>query len=506
MYKMTTKADVIAQLVDRKALGGPLREAIVRPTEAAVVIRNGKVEDIVGSTKLQGLRGTLASWALSKLGGGEDLQILFVDTSPFDLEFPIGKSDGTEATVTAPSVEATSRDYLPLKGVCTLRLQVAPDEAPKLLELMRRVGKEDDKGVTDLATIDVANHIQREFLAQVLQPAVARFDASEIRGNFNVVEQIENSVMSDMRKTLANWGIHPVRVFSVWQENAFDRLMRFKREEAIARETEDVRAEQTLSALRRDHNKSMLEIEQKWLASFAEAEAQERIETIRVQGRLQRELEQRAKIWDEDLRQFRTRGDAEIADLRGRMQVEAEKERLEMEGVMGAFREVQKAKQERMRLEQEHQVKQMEMQTDIQKALLEAMKGQGQVDAAIALELLKQQTLQKMADRETEKVAAMAEAEKARAHLETYQSAEDRERAHQVAMAEQAAKLMAAAKPEVPQTLVQGTPTTAGVSVQAPQVARRAPSTGICPKCGAPVKPLWKLCPECEANLQGPFS
>jgi rRNA maturation endonuclease Nob1 len=146
----------------------------------------------------------------------------------------------------------------------------------------------------------------------------------------------------------------------------------------------------------------------------------------------------------------------------------------------------------------------MSMQTDAQERLLSKGMDSGSVDSQTVQEFLRQQTMQKGLDRESDKVAALSEAEKARYETDTYKSAEDREREHQLKQTDSDAKLMEAAKQNVPDTLVQGATST---SVSAHVTTKEKKSDDIdwrdeCPNCGKSVESDSEFCPHCGSSMK----
>ena len=102
--------EIVAQLVERDQIQGFLKEALIGPGEAALLIRNGRIEDVLTQDKLSKLSGGLSNWISNKLGGGEAFQLLFVSTVPIDLELPIKG--------------ILSKDHEEVNGTCTMRFQI----------------------------------------------------------------------------------------------------------------------------------------------------------------------------------------------------------------------------------------------------------------------------------------------------------------------------------------------------------------------------------------------
>lgn len=390
--------DVIAKIVPKGDVRGLLKkDVIIDPGEVVVLIKDGKIEDVLTQTKLKDFGGGFGGWLQRAKGKGEDEILLFMVTTPIDLEMP---------------VSATSKDYVETKGKCTVKVQLREENATKIFNLLQKE--------QFLTKIGLEDRILPEIDASVFQTMIPKYDAEEFRGNTDLIKEMETAVEVELRKTFDLYGVNLLKVFTALEPDAYDELI-YDRKIAAA------------------------------------------------------ELEKK-------------RADAEL---------EAEMEDRETNRAMDMFQQVQEAKRERMGMEQDFKMKQMETQTGAtERVMSEALKD-GTADSDALQEMMRQMTMQKMADRETEKVKAVSEAEKARFDLDAHKEAEDREREHAVKRMDEDAKIMDAAKQKLPETLVQG-PNNPSVTVET--AGRREPQT-ICPDCGGEVLPGWTVCPGCGASL-----
>jgi rubrerythrin len=159
---------------------------------------------------------------------------------------------------------------------------------------------------------------------------------------------------------------------------------------------------------------------------------------------------------------------------------------------MGAFKIIQDAKITRQKQEQDFMKEQMNIQT----GSIERMAAEG-VDGSIIRDIAKQQTMQRAMDRSDAKVESAAQADAAMANLNTFKEAEERERKHQVDMTGQSAKMMDAAKQNVPDTLVQGGGAEPNVFIPTGRPGGAQGPLMKCPKCGFTLQPNMKFCPSC---------
>ena len=87
-------SSTVLSALDKTEFPGFFRNIVVGPNEAAVIIRNGKIEKTVTASS----KNTSGIWDNFKRlwGGTPELEVIFVDTSPLDFSFYIGSSDRRE--------------------------------------------------------------------------------------------------------------------------------------------------------------------------------------------------------------------------------------------------------------------------------------------------------------------------------------------------------------------------------------------------------------------------
>jgi hypothetical protein len=499
--------EVIAQLVEREQIQGFLKQALIGPGEACVLIRNGKLEDVLTQDKIKGLSGGITNWLANRLGGGESLQLLYVSTAPIDLQFAISG--------------ILSKDHEEVSGTCTMRIQANQNDAPKIINLMKGLQEvvQTKKGLFRTQQISlgrillrsaVEQKLEKEAISMVFATHISNVDAKDFRGNLNLIKEMETSAEMEMRKTFEMWGLDLLKLYTVWNRGAYDELQRWKRErEQVYERTEfesDLATRQQLSNLNNAYQIRKTEQEQRWALGFGEAQGAERIKAMTFEA----ELGRTQKSFDEQLRQRRAAGMTEVDLKREDMHVGLEKDKGEMDIAMDAFAKVQEAKRQRIAMEQTHQQKQMEMQTGAQERIMAQALQTGAADSVALQEMMRQQTMQKMADRDTEKVKALSEAERARYDKETFMQAEDRERRHNVDTMGQTARIMEASKQNNPNYVGGGIGYGAQPAVNVVTVEHGAgkgpaepahPGGMKCPNCGEDVKPAWKSCPGCGQEM-----
>jgi|GEM_PF-2486920 len=535
-------AEVVARIITKADIHGMFAsDVIINPGEAVVYIRDGKIEDVITQTRLKDVGGGLFNWINNKFDRGEDVQLLFLDTAPFDLEFP---------------VDTTSKDYIQMQGKQVVRVQLTTDDAPKLINLMNRVKFYIDKAKEKNFLLGLFHNdftrtnrvlfksvieamMKDEVGATVIQNEVSKVDSAEFRGNMDLQRQIETTATLELQKTLSMWGFQVIKAFTVWGKSAYDEMMIAHRQYSLGVEQWDLNQETqhqaNLSKMRREYEDKRKVQEQNWDYQMGDLMGQEGLKTAALKEDLHRgdltvdaqqgqatrttqgdvtrsgmvadeRYRQTTKINDEDIRVMRAKGMTQADIDRAVRQNEVDMDRQELEMAMKAKDQLHQQKMQETQQDQDFKVKQMDMQTGSTERIMSKALDSGAADSAALRELMRQQTMQKMADRESDKVKSVADSDSARYNMDTYNAAQDRDRQYQLRMAGQSADLMSAAKPNTPQTLVQGGvgggPGGAGVVLH--EEAPRAPQASggaVCPSCGAAVQPRWKACPGCGEKL-----
>ena len=479
IYRWRDMRDVIARFVSEHDIPGILkRDIVLNPGEAAMVVVKGKIQDVVTQTELKDIGGGFINWFKRAVGMESAVQLLFMVTTPIQLEIPL---------------EYTTKDYQPMKGTGMIRFQLSTTEAQKIVNLIQR-----DQVLT-LSGLE--EKIKDEIFAMVFSNVIAKHDSAEFHGNIEIQKEMEVTASVELRKTLGLWGLNLIKMFSVWQENAYDELMKYKAELRIFDGEQDAYHQSMLSNINRQHEYELQVQEAEWDLRLGDVKGEERITTERFLANLERNRAQ----FNEDIRREREkievdkeRRKSHLETDKERMDLEMERDREEMDIAMDSFERVQAAKRERMKLDQDFKTKQMETQTSSMEKLMNKALETGAADSESLQEMMRQQTMQKMADRESDKVEALAAAEGKRYEQRAYIAAEDRERDYETKRMDLSAKQMEAAKQHVPKTLVQGASATPTVT----HVASDDEAAKIkCPYCQAPVQTGWKACPSCGGRL-----
>ena len=489
--------DTVACKLRKADLPGFFQKSfIVGPHDAAVVIKNGKIQGTVTGTK-ESVAGLLDRMA-ALFRRDADIDVIFVDTTPVDLFIYLGEvtkeshqqamsattgSGHTGEVLVEPATHgvsesassdlslqrgrdiseitlmALSLDKEVISAECIVRMSILLEDAEALAGLL--------KGRNALATWDLAALVKSELLAKVLIPRIASHRSDELRGNRVLLESLLQETRKELQRTcntfglglediIINWGLTDVEIAEVNEK-------RFAREEEVRdfahrRQLDDMRRELdvdktslvNLQQLKVAEASGDEELKSLYLAAELDrgklvdgqrlntAQVDAQIELLqldikRQEGNLRLEIEQRERELDFDYE-------------RKRKELESELEGRELREAMNAFQQVQQAKRDRMKLQQDFMTDQMKIQTDSTEKLVSQAIDKGVADPKTLQEMMKQQTMQRALDRSDEKVDSMAQSEAAKANMDTFKDAEDRERKHQVDMTSQAADMMEASK------------------------------------------------------------
>lgn len=440
--------EIVARVVEPSDLKGIMSEDIViGPNEAGVIIKDGRIIDTITQTSQKNFGEGLMTRFKNKIFGSEDNRILFVDTGTIDIESRIRNT--------------ATKDKVKQEGRCILRFQININQATKLLNLM--------KGNDKLTKRDLIKKIGDEITANVFSPYISQYEAEEFRNNRDEIRQdIEEAVLTDMRKTFDTWGLNLTNITTNWSISDHEKVEReikdaelkekrkdidsLKKKKEIEREY-DVKStkEQKQFEQRDQHLEHVQELDWKetkydWHKEKTGVEHEEELKNIRTEEAMNRRLDQLEAMKEED-----------------KWDIEMAKESLELKN------ELNRQKMKRQKHETDQEIRKYQG-TDLEG---------------------------KKVDADVEKTKAEMEAEKAKYNMDTYQQAQDKEREHQKDMTKNMAEMMSAAKQDVPDTLVQGADkTSANIHTSAPD--QRGDN---CPNCDTSVKPGWGHCPECGSEL-----
>ena len=546
-------SETVAAVLDKAELPGFYREAIVGPNEAALVIRNGRLEEVVTEVRLgaSGFRDRLKGL----IGRDSDVQVIFVDTSPFDLTFFLGESTrgeqggfrqeqqstvqrGSNITMGAErtggaytsqgssvqsqldsasvAIEALTSDRQFVSAQIRLTFAIGIDDTESVARLLR--------GRTALAVADIGALIRDELISKVLVPMVARNRADELRGNKGLLSEISGATERELSTAAGLWGLTLHNFFLNWgvtdQERAEIEEARKRREEEAAefahqrviRERErdldlertrlnnlqelkvlDVRGDEELKEVYLNSEIDRAQLLDGQRVSVAGVDAQIRSIEMgirREEADLQAEIDQRRK--EMELENQRRQSQLRLEELEGQS-------RLEMSELEHAVNLQSRRREERHLQDLERERQRLDLSRErirSQESLIARALDTGAADASVLRTMLEQSTDQEYAQSSDAMVQARSEAQAARYSLEVTREEQDRERSHQADMTRLSSDMMEASK-QNPTILTPGPLINRGFPME-PTVN----VTNVSPPGPAPVAPA-SSCPSCKAAVQG---
>ena len=556
-------SETVAAVLDKAELPGFYREAIVGPNEAALVIRNGRLEEVVTEVRLgtSGFRDRLKGL----MGRDSDAQVIFVDTSPFDLTFFLGESTrgeqggfrqdqqstvqrGSNMTMGAErtggaytaqgssvqsqldsasvAIEALTSDRQFVSAQIRLTFAIGIDDAESVARLLR--------GRMALAVADIGALVRDELISKVLVPMVARNRADELRGNTGLLSEISGATERELSTAAGLWGLTLHNFFLNWgvteQERAEIEEARKRREEETAefanqrviRERErgldlertrlnnlqelkvlELRGDEELKEvyLNADIDRAQLLDGQR--VSVASVDAQIRSIEMGIQREeadLLAEIEERRNEVELDTRRRESQIRLEELEAQSRLEMSELEHAINLQSRRREERHLQDLERERQRLDLSRE------RIRSQEAIIARALDTGAADASVLRTLLEQSTEQEFAQTSDAKVEARSEAQAARNSLEVAREEQDRERSHQAEMTGLASHMMEASK-QNPTLLTPGQPPSrvppTEPSINVTNVSAPAPvaPASSCPSCKAAVQGGAKFCPHCGTSL-----
>tara|TARA_Y100000590_G_scaffold95960_1_gene108937 strand:- start:6348 stop:7994 length:1647 start_codon:yes stop_codon:yes gene_type:complete len=512
-------SSTVLSALDKTEFPGFFGNIVVGPNEAAVIIRNGKIEQTITASS----QNTSGIWDNFKRlwGGKPDLEVIFVDTSPLDFSFYIGSSDRREDGIqtghlsesrddayrtledrsrnridtTTLTITALTSDGQNVSAEVNVTLKIEVDDAALLTGLLR--------GKRALADWDIAALVRDELLAKSFVPLIGRHSGSDIRGNQNLMNEIVQSAESTMRHTFDLYGLNLINMYVNWGLTAEDKLM-------IAEGQKD----REDRALEFDHTRTLreqqreLELEHQRISNLQQLESLEAAGEVELQeiilaGEINRDqmrdgkrvsetainaqvreieldIERKASLLAIDTKKAEADAQFAIQERQGRfdqemkaLEEEREMQRLTDLNRLQLERQSSKAQSDLDIAKQQAEATQEALRARLdasatrteeeQRTLRELMGAAGSADPAVLQEMLRQGTDREYVEGSDSKMASRADAQ----------------------------------RPSSPSPVSDTTNNT-----PPPNAAPSPASQGAaCSTCHTPLQPGWKLCPSCGTTV-----
>ncbi len=218
-FKWKREEDDIARVVAKKDVGGFFTKAVIlSPNEKAAMVKNGAVDEIVDSGKLQ-VGGLLKPGNIRK-----DVDVALMDTSPKDLQWSISG--------------LWTRDDQ--KVSCTGLLRFRIQEPKRFFQMLYAYATPDKKGRRALSIQDIYKRLESEVLTLVLEPEVRNEDIDKLYGNRDLRLNIENELEMRLRSTLSMWGLEMLKYTVRWDLGSYGEVMQANNDFQTREELEEL--------------------------------------------------------------------------------------------------------------------------------------------------------------------------------------------------------------------------------------------------------------------------
>lgn len=223
-----TDPDLLAEFVREPQFKAFFEKRFATPPDiAALLFRNGELIDTFKGAHFS--VGGLANAVKRVVGGSSHIALMLADLKPFQVMLP---------------VRGLSKDDVAIEGMATLELQLNPDKPANILGLMSGVSRNDTDGSKvkapaagrkSLSRMDVLDRIAPHFSDRVMEAALRRVNADEIRGERGLQDKIQADMMQEAERVCGDIGVMVKAVSVEWAVNeaereAFERA-RFAREQ-----------------------------------------------------------------------------------------------------------------------------------------------------------------------------------------------------------------------------------------------------------------------------------
>ena len=274
---------------------------IVGPGESAVLVRDGRIEDVVTQKKLSGVAGGFKNWLGQNLRSKSDLDLLFVDNKPFQIDV---------------GVEGLTSDDLAQSGTAKLTLRLEHEKSNRIIgmlrekEIRRKVGFFRRKHVvegyeTALTKSEIEQMISEEARSTIFNKIIRKYESKDLGSSDSIDEEISTASRLELKKTLDLWGMNIENIYVSWSLNAFqvwraqrapttwikDAEMEESEKEMDKKIEHERRRRQKMRAAEEDELMSDVEFQKKKRVIERELEAQEK------------SFERESKVKDQELKE-----------------------------------------------------------------------------------------------------------------------------------------------------------------------------------------------------------
>ena len=187
--------NLLAEYVELDQFKRVLEQRVaIGPDMLAMLIKDGEIAEASagGHFAIGGVWRTLKD----AIGGKHAIRLLVADLKPFQL---------------STSASSLSKDNVPIACEFTVDLQVNPEKPANVLGLVKAHGKVTKQGVLERLKPDLGE--------RVLNAAVRRVDAMELRGNNAMQDKVQADTMKEVERVASDLGLIARSVSVAWGFN-----------------------------------------------------------------------------------------------------------------------------------------------------------------------------------------------------------------------------------------------------------------------------------------------
>ncbi len=209
--------NLLAEYVELDRFKGVLEQRIaIGPDMLAMLIKDGAIAE--ASAGAHFAIGGVWRTIKDAIGGQHAIRLLIADLKPFQL---------------STSASSLSKDNVPIVCEFTVELQVNPEKPANVLGLVKAHGK--------LTKDSVLERLKPNIGERVLNAAVRRVDALELRGNNGMQDKVQADTMKEVERVASDLGLLARSVSVAWGFNEEEKAAILKRQqereqEALERE------------------------------------------------------------------------------------------------------------------------------------------------------------------------------------------------------------------------------------------------------------------------------
>ena len=403
---------------------------IVGPGESAVLVRDGRIEDVVTQKKLSAVAGGFKNWLGQNLRSKSDLDLLFVDNKPFQIDV---------------GVDGLTKDDLAQNGIAKLTLRLEHEKSNRIIgmlrerEIRKKVGffrrKEVLEGYeTAMTKSEIEQMISEEARSTIFNKIIRKYEAKDLGSSDAIDEEISTASRLELKKTLDLWGMNIENIYVSWSLNAFqvwraqrapttwikdaemeesekemDKKIEFerrrrqkmrgaeedelmsdvefqKKKRVIERELEE--QEKNFERETKEKDREFAKKEREWEEEDEERELAKKQKQLDLQDSQAtkiremeaKDVEHKKKIELESVKtdaEIETiKSDSELSKKRKEVELEgdmersqAERDRDEMEGLLAVKEKMASKKLESKKMDQEHELELAKVQADVDKTI-----------------------------------------------------------------------------------------------------------------------------------------